>query len=145
MQPTCRGPSGLHGPGETTATKKQFDKSLYEKKITYLAKTAAGLLLTNVLGQRGGSAQKSNKDKKGFLIDLDLNLRENLVLEYQTSYNKLDRFRKVMINNKEIAAKHSRKTIPMLWIAPYTEKIFTGSAMLRRNFLPVLNLCRLVT
>ena len=32
-----------------------------------------------------------NKNKKGFLIDLDLNLRENLILEYQTSYNKLDR------------------------------------------------------
>ena len=79
-----------------------------------------------------------NKDKKGFLIDLDLNLRENLILEYQTSYNKLDRSRRVMINNKEITAKHSRKTIPMLWIAPYTEKIFTGSAMLRRNFLDKL-------
>ena len=79
-----------------------------------------------------------NKDKKGFLIDLDLNIRENFVLEYQTSYNKLDRSRRVMINNKEITAKHSRKTIPMLCIAPYTEKIFTGSAMLRRNFLDKL-------
>ena len=79
-----------------------------------------------------------NKDKKGFLIDLDLNIRENFVLEYQTSYNKLDRSRRVMINNKEITAKHSRKTIPMLCIAPYTEKIFTGSAMIRRNFLDKL-------
>ena len=26
-----------------------------------------------------------NKDKKGFLIDLDLNIRENFILEYQTS------------------------------------------------------------
>ena len=43
-----------------------------------------------------------------------------------------------MINNKEITAKHSRKSIPMLWIAPYTEKIFTGSAMIRRNFLDKL-------
>ena len=79
-----------------------------------------------------------NKDKKGFLIDLDLKIREDFILEYQTSYNKLDRSRKVMINNKEITAKHSRKTIPMLCIAPYTEKIFTGSAMLRRNFLDKL-------
>ena len=79
-----------------------------------------------------------NKNKKGFLIDLDLNLRKNLILEYQTSYNKLDRSRRVMINNKEITAKYSRKTIPMLWIAPYTEKIFTGSATLRRNFLDKL-------
>ena len=79
-----------------------------------------------------------NKEKKGFLIDLDLSLRENFILEYQTLYNKLERSRKVMINNKEISAKHSRKTIPMLWIAPYTEKIFTGSAMLRRNFLDKL-------
>ena len=79
-----------------------------------------------------------NKDKKGFLIDLDLNLRENFILEYQTSFNKFNRSRKVMINNKEITAKHARKTIPMLWIAPYTEKIFTGSATLRRNFLDKL-------
>ncbi len=79
-----------------------------------------------------------NKDKKGFLIDLDLYLRDNFILEYQTTYNKIDRSRKVMINNKEIASKHSRKTIPMLWIAPYTEKIFTGPAMLRRNFFDKL-------
>ena len=79
-----------------------------------------------------------NKDKKGFLVDLDLNIREDFILEYQTSYNKLDRSRRVMINNKEVTAKDSRKTIPMLCIAPYTEKIFTGSAMLRRNFLDKL-------
>ena len=79
-----------------------------------------------------------NKNKKGFLIDLDLYLRENFILEYQTSYNKMNKSRKVMINNKEIAAKYSRKTIPMLWIAPYTERIFSGSAMQRRNFIDKL-------
>ena len=79
-----------------------------------------------------------NKDRKGFLINLELCLRENFTLEYQTSYNKNDNSRKVMINNKEITAKYSRQTIPMLWIAPYTEKIFTGSALLRRNFLDKL-------
>ncbi len=79
-----------------------------------------------------------NKDKKEFLIDLDLNIKEDFILEYKTSYNKFDRSRRVIINNKEITAKHSRKTIPMLSIAPYTEKIFTGSAMLRRNFLDKL-------
>ena len=79
-----------------------------------------------------------NRDKKEFTIDLDLNIRENFILEYQTSYNKLDRSRRITINNKEITAKNSRKTIPMLCIAPYTEKIFTGSAILRRNFLDKL-------
>ena len=79
-----------------------------------------------------------SKDKKGFLIDLELYLTENFILEYQTSYNKINKSRKVVINNKEITAKYSRKTIPMLWIAPYTEKIFTGSATQRRNFIDKL-------
>ena len=79
-----------------------------------------------------------NKDKKGFVIDLDLSLKEDFILEYQTSYNKTNKSRRVLINNKEITAKYSRKTIPMLWIAPYTEKIFTGSASLRRNFIDKL-------
>ncbi len=79
-----------------------------------------------------------SKGKEGFLIDLDLYLRDNYILEYQTSYNKKNKSRKVMINNKEITTKYSRKNIPMLWIAPYTEKIFTGSAFLRRNFLDKL-------
>ncbi len=79
-----------------------------------------------------------NKDKKGFLIDLDLYLRENFILEYQTSYNRINKFKKVVINSKKITAKYSRKTIPMLWIAPYTEKIFTGSASQRRNFIDKL-------
>ena len=79
-----------------------------------------------------------SKDKKGFLIDLELYLRENFILEYQTSYNKINKSRKVVINNKEITAKYSQKTIPMLWIAPYTEKIFTGSATQRRNFIDKL-------
>ena len=79
-----------------------------------------------------------NKNKEAFLIDLDLYLSDDFVLEYQTSYNKINKSRKVMINNKEITAKYSRKTIPMLWIAPYTEKIFSGSASQRRNFIDKL-------
>ena len=42
-----------------------------------------------------------SKGKEGFLIDLDLYLRENYILEYQTSYNKKNKSRKVMINNKD--------------------------------------------
>ena len=76
-----------------------------------------------------------NKYKKGFLIDLDFYLKEDFILEYHTSYSKINKSRKLMINNKEITAKYSRKNIPMLWIAPYTEKIFTGSSTMRRNFI----------
>lgn len=76
-----------------------------------------------------------NRKKKAFVIDLDLYLRENFILEYQTSYNKISRIKKVLINNKVITTKYSRKNIPMLWIAPYTEKIFTGSATTRRIFI----------
>ncbi len=76
-----------------------------------------------------------NKDKNNFLIDLQLYIRENFIMEYQTSFNKSNKIRKVTINNKETTATNSRKNIPMLWIAPYTEKIFSGSASLRRSFI----------
>ena len=42
---------------------------------------------------------------------------------------------KVYINEKEISAINMRKNIPMLWIAPYTERIFLGSSNMRRGFL----------
>ena len=77
----------------------------------------------------------TSKDKNSFFIDLELYINENFILEYQTTYNKVNRMRKVFINNKETTAKSTRQNIPMLWIAPYTEKIFTGSSFLRRSFV----------
>ena len=76
-----------------------------------------------------------NKERSSFLIDLQLYIRENFIMEYQTSFNKLNKTRKLMINDKETTATNPRKNIPMLWIAPYTEKIFSGAASLRRSFI----------
>ena len=76
-----------------------------------------------------------NIQKSSFLIDLQLYVRENFIIEYQTSFNKLNKTRKLIINNKETTATNSRKNIPMLWIAPYTEKIFSGATSLRRSFI----------
>ena len=77
----------------------------------------------------------TSKDKNSFFIDLELYINENFILEYQTTYNKVNKMRKVFINNKETTAKSTRQNIPMLWIAPYTEKIFTRSSFLRRSFV----------
>ena len=60
---------------------------------------------------------------------------KDLSLEYKTFYDKNNKLRKTYINDKEISAINSRKNIPMLWIAPYTEKIFSGAAGPRRVFL----------
>ena len=42
-----------------------------------------------------------NIQKSSFLIDLQLYVRENFIIEYQTSFNKLNKTRKLIINNKE--------------------------------------------
>ena len=76
-----------------------------------------------------------NKQGSSFLIDLQLYIRENFIIEYQTSFHRLNKTRKLMINDKETTATNSRKNIPMLWIAPYTEKIFSGPSSLRRSFI----------
>ena len=79
--------------------------------------------------------EMTNKDKDSFLVDLSLQTSTDLSLEYKTFYDKNNKLRKTYINDKEISAINLRKNIPMLWIAPYTEKIFLGSAALRRVFL----------
>ena len=77
----------------------------------------------------------TNKDKNSFSVDLGLYVKNKFILECQTSYNKVTKVRKVSINNKDTSTNNTRKNIPMLWIAPYNEKIFTGSSSLRRAFL----------
>jgi len=75
------------------------------------------------------------KNKMAFNVDIKLQTTNEFVLEYKTSYHKENKTRKVFINDKEVAANYIRKNIPMLWIAPYTEKIFVGASTLRRNFI----------
>ena len=76
-----------------------------------------------------------SKDRNSFLVDLSLQTNLNFSLEYKTFYNKENKTRKTFVNDKEIPVNHIRKNIPMLWIAPYTEKIFAGPANLRRSFV----------
>jgi len=75
-----------------------------------------------------------NKERVSFVVDLGLYIKNNFMSDYQTSYNKVNKVRKVLINNKEASATNTRKNIPMLWIAPYTEKIFTSTSGHRRSF-----------
>lgn len=79
--------------------------------------------------------EMTNKDKESFLVDLSLQTSIDLSLEYKTFYDKSNKIRKTYINDKEISALNLRKNIPMLWIAPYTEKIFSGPAAPRRVFI----------
>jgi DNA replication and repair protein RecF len=74
-------------------------------------------------------------DKESFLVDISLSTSGDFSWCYRTSYSKKSRNRKILINDKEISANNARKNIPMLWIAPYTERIFLGSSSMRRNFL----------
>ena len=79
--------------------------------------------------------EMTNKDKDSFMVDLNLQTSVDLGLEYKTFYDKNNKIRKTYINDKEISAVNLRKNIPMLWIAPYTEKIFLGPAGPRRAFI----------
>lgn len=76
-----------------------------------------------------------NINKKSFAVNLDLQISKNFSLEYKTFYNIDNKIRKTYINEKEALASNIRRSIPMLWIAPYNEKIFTGSSSQRRNFI----------
>ncbi len=75
------------------------------------------------------------KDKERFSVDLSLRTDLDFTLEYKTFYNRNNKTRKTFINEKEVTLAHTRKNIPMLWIAPYTEKIFSGPSNFRRSFL----------
>ena len=74
-------------------------------------------------------------DKDSFLVDISLSTSGDFSWCYKTSYSKKSRSRKILINDKEVSANNARKNIPMLWIAPYTERIFLGSSNMRRGFL----------
>ena len=54
---------------------------------------------------------------------------------WESIYNKNTKSRQIYVNGKEKKnLKQLRQGFPMLWITPYDEKIFTGSATSRRAF-----------
>ncbi len=81
-------------------------------------------------------AEMVKSDKNTFYINIELNLDNLVKLEIQSSYDKEKKIRKININGKETnALALIKKNIPMLWMAPHTERIFTGGGSARRSFI----------
>ena len=77
-----------------------------------------------------------NKDKNEFSIELKLQIDRTMPTYLKSYFNKTDQIKKIWYNDKElIKLTKLKKSMPMLWIVPYTEKIFNGAASLRRKFL----------
>ncbi len=71
-----------------------------------------------------------------FCISMNIQIDNNIFSELKSTYSKTQKTRKVFINGKEKKnLSQLRKNFPMLWITPYDEKVFKGSASSRRTFL----------
>ena len=74
--------------------------------------------------------------KNDFSISLDLNVDDIIKLEINSYYNNEKKIRKLSVNGKETGAfSLVKKSMPMLWVGPYAERIFNEGPSSRRNFL----------
>ena len=77
---------------------------------------------------------KANEEM--FCISVSIKVENNIFIELKSTYNKTEKSRKIFINGKEKKSfKKIKTSFPMLWVTPYDEKIFGGSASSRRNFI----------
>ena len=75
-------------------------------------------------------------NQETFCISINLQVEDNIFSELKSTFSKSAAGRRLYVNGKEKKKlAQLRRSFPMLWITPYDEKIFTGSASLRRNFL----------
>ena len=76
-----------------------------------------------------------NKDSEQCLIKIGIKEDELINNELKSIFYKNKRLRKFYFNENEVRSFQSfRKSIHMLWLTPYTERIFTSSSSARRNF-----------
>ena len=74
------------------------------------------------------------KDEKKFTIKLEIKEDEHMSQELKSIFHK-DKARKFFINESEVRSFQAfRKNLHMLWLTPYTERIFTSSSSSRRSF-----------
>ena len=74
------------------------------------------------------------KGKKEFTIKIEIREDELISHELKSIFRK-DKARKFFINEDEVRSLQAlRNNIHMLWLTPYTERIFTASSSSRRSF-----------
>ena len=94
-------------------------------------------IFSNGKGLRNSKLIEMIKDKEDmFCISVSIKVENNICLELKSTYSKAKKSRKIFINGKEKKSfKNIKTSFPMLWVTPYDEKIFGGSASSRRNFI----------
>ncbi len=94
-------------------------------------------IFTNGKGLRNSKLIEMIKvEEDMFCISVNIKIEENIFLELRSTYSKSKKTRKIFINGKEKKSlKNIKNNFPMLWITPYDEKVFGGTASSRRNFL----------
>ena len=76
-----------------------------------------------------------NKKNEEFIIKIELQVDKIISNELKTIVNKEKKTRKLFINGNEVKSfEVFRKNIYMLWLTPYTDRIFVGPSSARRNF-----------
>ena len=112
----------LHG-------KNGVGKTSILEAISIFAKSRGGL-------RNAKYAEMVKLDKTIFNVNMHLHVDNIIKLELNTSYDKEKKIKKFAVNNKEVGSSAIRRNdIPMLWVAPYAEKIFLGGATARRIFI----------
>ena len=76
-----------------------------------------------------------NRNKEECIIKIELQVDKIISNELKTIVNKEKKTRKLFINGNEVKSfEVFRKNIYMLWLTPYTDRIFVGPSSARRNF-----------
>ena len=76
-----------------------------------------------------------NKKNDECIIKIELQVDKIISNELKTIINKENKTRKLFINGNEVKSfEVFRKNIYMLWLTPYTDRIFVGPSSARRNF-----------
>ena len=76
-----------------------------------------------------------NKKNDECIIKIELQVHKIISNELKTIINKENKTRKLFINGNEVKSfEVFRKNIYMLWLTPYTDRIFVGPSSARRNF-----------
>ena len=94
-------------------------------------------LFSNSKGMRNATfLEMLKKNEKSFSINLHLQMNSFVNTSLTCNYNEVQNKKQFALNGKEVKSiSRIKMLIPMLCIAPYTEKIFIGPSSLRRLFV----------
>jgi len=94
-------------------------------------------IFSNSRGLRNSKLIDMTKiDQDMFCVTVNIETKNNIIVELKSTYSKSQKIRKVYINGKEKKGfSKTTKVFPMLWITPYDEKVFKGPGASKRAFL----------